>query len=972
MSRFNSETYNTIDIENASFNQNNDDASIINQSTGNYLTLSSSRQSDDPAVNQVNQSLSNIRVICRFRPENSAELARGHCIATFPNPQTVAIQGATTTNHFTFDRVFEPHATQNDIYLFSIADIVSDMFAGINGTVIAYGQTGSGKTYTMFGNQIYDNHDYEETHGIIPRIAHDVFEKIGASDNRTEYTLCISLMEIYVEQIRDLLIDKSDKEEEEAKDQRQYTIQEDKIDGIAVSGLVQKEVLDELSLAKIVNQGLNKRQTASTGMNTESSRSHTILQIQLRQTDTVTGVSKRSVLSLVDLAGSEKVRKTGAQGQTLEEAKKINKSLSALSNVINALTDGRSTHIPYRDSKLTRILQDSLGGNSRTSLIINCSPSSVNELEILSTLRFGARAKAIRNNVHVNTEVSPNAIKKKFHHLEKVNVQNQLYIKDLEDELSRYRQSQIRPLSLSNDEFDVSSLFSGTNSDSIYSIDSTVRTVSPRQSVARLSRMPSRLPIPSSHISLASTLRPTSANFNRHSIAKVSVDEELERRDRKIQELENVILSMKMQNVANAHQEESKLFSLETSLHNIVAKLNEAESVNNNLRKHLLISEKIIESRDDKISKLKIALKDQQLLISRETLAFKNRLGDIYSKLNEMSVSKEEEMKQKELKTPIELNEQNGLSKTNNGKVGDSAIHGGVDETESASEKTMVIAPEPVAKLRGSRLKSANATDDQETISNFEPEPEFLDMSFDSSVNNNSQFTTTEHSLVDDTITTDTYKSIGTSTDKSTEESTEKSTDKSIGTSTDVGANVNTSTSAVSDSNAAFMSREFAKEGFSIYSSEKLDAPNEKDVFTGFHQEYVSINEFLKESRRRSIMSTRSVRSAKSAKSVKSVKSGRDSGLGKLSLSPSSQQVNNIQENDTDEIETSGMFRDDNNDYNDFNYNHNCNGDNKTKQNVPLAKVNKNGEKQHHKTGLGINLRLGKSVKTTSSLGLFQ
>ena len=115
-----------------------------------------------------------------------------------------------------------------------------------------------------------------------------------------------------------------------------------------------------------------------------------------------------------------------------------------------------------------------------------------------------------------------------------------------------------------------------------------------------------------------------------------------------------------------------------------------------------------------------------------------------------------------------------------------------------------------------------------------------------------------------------------------------------------------------------------------------------------------------------------STRSAKSVKSVKSVKSGRDSGFGKLSLSPSSQQVNNIQENDTDEIETSGMFRDDNNDYNDFNYNHNCNGDNKTKQNVPLAKVNKNGEKQHHKTGLGINLRLGKSVKTTSSLGLFQ
>lgn len=126
-------------------------------------------------------------------------------------------------------------------------------------------------------------------------------------------------------------------------------------------------------------------------MNSESSRSHSIFQISITQKHTRTGSSKMSKLSLVDLAGSEKAGKTGAIGQTMEEAKKINKSLSSLGNVINALTDGKSVHVPYRDSKLTRILQESLGGNARTSLIINCSPSSYNEAETISTLRFGVR-----------------------------------------------------------------------------------------------------------------------------------------------------------------------------------------------------------------------------------------------------------------------------------------------------------------------------------------------------------------------------------------------------------------------------------------------------------------------------------------------------------------------------------------------------------------------------------------------------
>ena len=160
-----------------------------------------------------------------------------------------------------------------------------------------------------------------------------------------------------------------------------------------------------------MRRGGQARAVAATNMNQESSRSHSIFVVTITQKNLESGSAKSGQLFLVDLAGSEKVGKTGASGQTLEEAKKINKSLSALGMVINALTDGKSTHIPYRDSKLTRILQESLGGNSRTTLIINCSPSSYNDAETVSTLRFGVRAKSIKNKAKVNAELSPAEMK---------------------------------------------------------------------------------------------------------------------------------------------------------------------------------------------------------------------------------------------------------------------------------------------------------------------------------------------------------------------------------------------------------------------------------------------------------------------------------------------------------------------------------------------------------------------------------
>jgi kinesin family protein 5 len=247
---------------------------------------------------------------------------------------------------------------------------------GYNGTIFAYGQTGAGKSYTMMGDV-----ENEELKGLTPRIVQNLFDNICNSSADLEFTVKVSFMEIYMERVKDLLNPQNDN----------LPVHEDKSKGVYVKGLLEVFVGSIGEVFEAMRRGLSSRASSSTNMNAESSRSHSIFVIHVTQKNTSTGSSKTGRLSMVDLAGSEKVGKTGATGQTLEEAKKINKSLSALGNVINSLTDGKSSHIPYRDSKLTRILQESLGGNSRTTLIINCSPSSCNDAETISTLRFGMR-----------------------------------------------------------------------------------------------------------------------------------------------------------------------------------------------------------------------------------------------------------------------------------------------------------------------------------------------------------------------------------------------------------------------------------------------------------------------------------------------------------------------------------------------------------------------------------------------------
>ncbi|CAG8460681.1 6857_t:CDS:10, partial [Racocetra persica] len=368
----------------------------------------------------------NIKVVCRFRPQNSREIREGGVpiISYDDNGESCRMEGKEFQGSFTFDRIFPPETSQKTVFDESIKHIVDEVIGGYNGTVFAYGQTGSGKTHTMMGNM-----DDEEFKGLTPRIIEQIFHSIIVSPPTIEYTVKVSYMEIYMERIRDLLNPQNDN----------LPVHEEKNRGVYVKGLLEVYVSSVQEVYEVMKRGGSARIVAYTNMNAESSRSHSIFVITINQKNLSDGSVKSGKLSLVDLAGSEKVGKTGASGQTLEEAKKINKSLSALGMVINALTDGKSTHVPYRDSKLTRILQESLGGNSRTTLIINSSPSSFNEAETLSTLRFGMRAKSIKNKAKVNAELSPAELKALLKKAKSEAVSFQQYISALEGEVGVWR-----------------------------------------------------------------------------------------------------------------------------------------------------------------------------------------------------------------------------------------------------------------------------------------------------------------------------------------------------------------------------------------------------------------------------------------------------------------------------------------------------------------------------------------------------
>lgn len=374
----------------------------------------------------------NVKVVARFRPPNALELREGGEITVdFDDGQdtTVKINGGPTSgpeaDGFTFDRVFPMGARQQDVFEYGIKETVEDVINGYNGTIFAYGQTGSGKTFTMMGSDIDD----DSLKGIIPRIIEQIFASIELAPANQEFLVKVAYMEIYMERIRDLLVPENDN----------LQVHEEKSRGVYIKGLSDYYVGGRDEVFHHMRRGGNNRKVSSTNMNAESSRSHSIFLVTIQQKNLDTGTQKTGNLYLVDLAGSEKVGKTGASGQTLEEAKKINKSLSALGGVINSLTDGKSSHIPYRDSKLTRILQESLGGNSRTTLIINASPCAYNLDETISTLRFGVRAKSIKNKARVNAELSPTELKALLRKAQSDAAKYTQYIAALEAELKTWR-----------------------------------------------------------------------------------------------------------------------------------------------------------------------------------------------------------------------------------------------------------------------------------------------------------------------------------------------------------------------------------------------------------------------------------------------------------------------------------------------------------------------------------------------------
>lgn len=370
----------------------------------------------------------NVRVLCRFRPLNQEEQKSGELINytltdDCKNLSLLSSYEAGEPLKFNFDYIFPIDTIQKQVYEVAAKPIVQAVMQGFNGTVFAYGQTSSGKTFTMSGPDL----ENPELMGVIPRMVSTVFESIAASDTFIEYAVKVSYCEIYLEKIKDLL----DVTKVNLK------IHEDKARGVYIDELTERYVSDDSDVYQIMKFGLENRNVGSTNMNAVSSRSHSIFLITISQTNNKELSAKTGKLYLIDLAGSEKVGKTGAAGKRLEEAKNINKSLTMLGLVIYSLTDGKSTHIPYRDSKLTRVLQDSLGGNSKTALIITCSPSLYNESETISTLRFGMRAKAIKNTPKINREYTVAELKLMISKCREEMSKKDKRIKYLEDTLKK-------------------------------------------------------------------------------------------------------------------------------------------------------------------------------------------------------------------------------------------------------------------------------------------------------------------------------------------------------------------------------------------------------------------------------------------------------------------------------------------------------------------------------------------------------
>lgn len=311
---------------------------------------------------------------------------------------------------FAFDKVFPPEAKQIDVYKAVMGSTISEVMTGYNCTVFAYGQTGSGKTFTMEGERCNANLSWahDPLAGIIPRTLHHLFEELTLQE--LEFTIKISFLELYNEELFDLL--------SASEDTTRLKIYEDSArkGSVIIQGLEEVTVHSREQVFSILQKGAAKRQTASTLLNAHSSRSHTVFSITVHikeNTDDGEELVKTGKLNLVDLAGSENIGRSGAVDRRAREAGNINQSLLTLGRVITALVD-KAPHVPYRESKLTRLLQDSLGGRTKTSIIATISPDISNLEETLNTLDYAHRAKSITNRPEVNQKMTKRALIKEY------------------------------------------------------------------------------------------------------------------------------------------------------------------------------------------------------------------------------------------------------------------------------------------------------------------------------------------------------------------------------------------------------------------------------------------------------------------------------------------------------------------------------------------------------------------------------
>ncbi|KAI0110845.1 hypothetical protein GGR51DRAFT_510189 [Nemania sp. FL0031] len=369
----------------------------------------------------------NIKVVVRCRPFNSREIDRGaRCIVEMKDNQTVltppsdgAHSGkgpkdlapkafAFDRSYWSFDKSDPTYAGQENLHTDLGKPLLDNAFQGYNNCIFAYGQTGSGKSYSMMG--------YGKEHGIIPKICQDMFERIGTlqQDKNTRCTVEVSYLEIYNERVRDLL---------NPSTKGNLKVREHPSTGPYVEDLAKLVVGSFQEIENLMDEGNKARTVAATNMNETSSRSHAVFTLILTQksfdTDTKMELEKQAKISLVDLAGSERATSTGATGARLKEGAEINRSLSTLGRVIAALADlstgkkkkGAGGTVPYRDSVLTWLLKDSLGGNSMTAMIAAISPADINYDETLSTLRYADSAKRIKNHAVINEDANARMIR---------------------------------------------------------------------------------------------------------------------------------------------------------------------------------------------------------------------------------------------------------------------------------------------------------------------------------------------------------------------------------------------------------------------------------------------------------------------------------------------------------------------------------------------------------------------------------